>query len=95
MQYLANLFWKRWIREYLPSLQQRQKWNRPQRNVAVDDIVLVLDNNKPRNSWPLARVLEVHTSRNDGLVRSMKLRTSTGEFVRPWRYHHWMVTPWT
>ena len=83
VQYLANLFWKRWIREYLPSLQQRQKWNRPQRNVAVDDIVLVLDNNKPRNSWPLARVLEVHTSRNDGLVRSMKLRTSTGEFVRP------------
>ena len=45
--------------------------------------MLVLDNNKPRNSWPLARVLEVHTSRNDGLVRSMKLRTSTREFVRP------------
>lgn len=25
VQYLADLFWKRWVREYLPLLQQRQK----------------------------------------------------------------------
>lgn len=27
IQYLAELFWKRWIREYFPLLQERQKWN--------------------------------------------------------------------
>lgn len=26
VQYLANAFWRRWIREYLPSIQLRQKW---------------------------------------------------------------------
>ena len=83
VQYLADVFWWRWVREYLPSLQQRQKWHKQRRNFAVDDIVLVLDDNKPRNSWPLGRILEVYTNRKDGLVRSVKLKTSTSELVRP------------
>lgn len=52
VQYLADVFWRRWIREYLPSLQEQQKWNKKQRILAVDDIVLVLDDKTPRNSWP-------------------------------------------
>ena len=83
VQYLADVFWRRWVREYLPSLQERQKWHKKQRNFAKDDIVLVLDDNKPRSSWPLGRIMEVHTNRNDGLVRSVKLKTSTSELVPP------------
>ena len=26
VQYLANIFWKRWTKEYLPLLQERTKW---------------------------------------------------------------------
>ena len=52
VQYLAVLFWRRWTQEYLPSLQERQKWNKEQRNVAFDDVVLVLYENTPRSSWP-------------------------------------------
>ena len=29
VQYLADLFRKRWIKEYLPTLQERKKWNEP------------------------------------------------------------------
>lgn len=83
VQYLTDVFWRRWVREYLPSLQERQKWHKKQRNFAVDDIVLVYDDNKPRNSWPLGRILEVYTNSKDGLVRSVKLKTSTSELVRP------------
>ena len=83
VQYLADVFWRRWVREYLPSLQERQKWHKKQRNFAKDDIVLVLDDNKPRSSWPLGRIMEVYTNRNDGLVRSVKLKTSSSELVRP------------
>ena len=83
VQYLADIFWRRWVREYLPTLQQRQKWNERERNVSVNDIVLILDENKPRSLWPLGRVLEVHTNHNDHLVRSVKLKTSTTVLVRP------------
>ncbi len=82
IQHMANVFWKRWVREYLPILQARQKWQTVKRNLAKDDIVLVADKSTPRNCWPLARILEVYHGR-DGLIRSVKLKTATGELVRP------------
>ena len=83
VQHLADVFWRHWIKEYLPSLQIRQKWNKSRRNFAVDDIALILDDKTPRNFWPLGRVLEVYTNRNDGLVRSVKLKTRASELTRP------------
>ena len=74
-QFLANLFWKRWIKEYLPTLQERKKWNEPKENLKVGDVVLLMDENFPRGQWPLARVLEVFTS-DDGLVRPAAVKTS-------------------
>ena len=61
-QYLANLFWRRWIKEYLPTLQERKKWSEPKENY-------------PRGQWPLARVVEVFKG-EDGYVRSEKVMTN-------------------
>jgi len=83
VQYLSNIFWWSWTREYLPSLQQCQKWNKPQCNLAENDIVLLLDENTLRSLWPLARLLEVYKNRKDGLVRSAKVKTKTSILVRP------------
>ena len=83
VQYLSNLFWRRWTREYLPSLQQRQKWHKVQGNLAINDIVLLMDESLPRSGWPLGRVLEVYYNQRGGLVRSAKVKTRSKELVRP------------
>ena len=49
---MANLFWKRWIREYLPLLQERQKRLKRKRNIRIGDVVLIVDPKAPRSSWP-------------------------------------------
>jgi hypothetical protein len=82
VQYLADIFWKRWTKEYVPSLRLRQKWTRTERNVKVGDVVIIIDENAPRNTWLLGRVVETFAS-SDGLVRSAKVVTKSSELVRP------------
>ncbi|XP_068235562.1 uncharacterized protein [Palaemon carinicauda] len=82
VQYLSDLFWSRWKRKYIVSLQQRPKWNKQQRNTREGDIVLLKDKNTPRPHWPLARVTEVLPD-SRSVVRSVKLRTQSSELHRP------------
>ena len=49
-QILADHFWRRWVKEYVPALQDRQKWHRPRRNAQVGDLVLVVDQDLLRES---------------------------------------------
>ena len=74
-QYLSNIFWRRWVEEYLLSLQERQKWIRPRRNVAVGDLVLIADEHCPRGEWPMD-VVEVVTQDRHGAVRQATVRTA-------------------
>ena len=83
IQYLADVFWRRWIREYLPQLQERQKWAYPSRNFAVDDIVLVVNDRVPRSSWPLGRITSVRKNNTDEHVRSVTVKTRTSLYDRP------------
>ncbi|XP_062567165.1 uncharacterized protein LOC134229426 [Saccostrea cucullata] len=82
VQYMANLFWNRWVKEYLPLLQERQKWHELKRNLKVGDVVLVVDSNAPRNSWPMGVVREIIPDRF-GLVRQVKVKTATNVLTRP------------
>ena len=82
VQYLANLFWSKWKKEYLLNLQQRPKWNKPQRNIQVGDVVLLKDENLPRYNWSLARITDTTKGRR-GYVRSVTLKTQHSEFHRP------------
>ena len=82
VQYLASVFWKRWVREYLPALQARQKWMRSRPDLQKGDIVLVAESNIPRGQWPLGRIVDINVGR-DGHVRSCVIRTRTSQIVRP------------
>ena len=68
VQNLAEQFWIRWRREYIQNLQVKTKLNREHRNLAVDDIVLMKDEQAHRNNWPLGRVVHVIKS-EDGKIR--------------------------
>ena len=69
---MSDVFWKRWLREYLPTLQERSKWLKRHRCLTVGDLVLVVDENVHRGKWPLGRIIEVFYGR-DGYVRSAKV----------------------
>ncbi|XP_060573880.1 uncharacterized protein LOC132731684 [Ruditapes philippinarum] len=86
VRHLADTFWKRWKRDYLHTLQIRQKWNTKSENIAVGDIVVMRDQVTGRMDWPIGRVLETYTS-DDGLVRKVKIRVhregKLSDYIRP------------
>ena len=81
-QLLADHFWNRFLREYLPGQQKRSKWTSATSNLQPDDMVWMLEDFTPRGLWPLAKVVETFPGQ-DGIVRSVKLKTPTGFKVRP------------
>ena len=73
IQHIANEFWSLWKKEYLQSLQERQKWEGKRRNFKIGDIVAVYQNNVSRNHWPMARIIDLNSDKKR-LVRSALLR---------------------
>ena len=82
VQALTKMFWRRFIREYVPTLQIRKKYNKAQRNLKQNDLVLVRDDNIPRSHWPLARVIEMYPGKDD-IVRSAKIELPNSVLTRP------------
>jgi hypothetical protein len=81
-QYWTDEFWRRWLREYLPTLQQRRKWNKSCENLKVGDVVKLYDEEVRRGVWPIGRIVEVYPG-DDGVVRVVKVRTAQGFIKRP------------
>ena len=82
VQAAVDVFWIRWKKEYLPSLNLRKRWTQKNRNFRVWDLVIISSHGVPRSYWPMGRIIEVYPGR-DGVVCSIKLKTSNGELSRP------------
>lgn len=86
VQTLANKFWNRWSRDYLPTLQRRKKWTKSYQNLQEGDIVLLKDNQAARNNWPMAIITKTFPG-DDGRVRKAELKTTdqghSKTFLRP------------
>lgn len=83
-QALADEFWRRWVREYLPTLVPRGDSAAGRRQLQEGDLVVVVDAALPRNVWPRGVVERIYPG-PDGEVRSADIRTSGGVFRRPTR----------
>ncbi|XP_065075283.1 uncharacterized protein LOC135699027 [Ochlerotatus camptorhynchus] len=81
-QILANLFWKRWVTDYLPEITRRSKWFQSTKPIATGDVVIIVDPKMPRSCWPKGRVINTTASR-DGQVRSVTVKTASGVYERP------------
>ena len=63
-------------------------WIRPRKNLQVNDVVIVKEDDMPRNQWRVCRVVEALPD-EDGLVRKVSLEvgsqnlTSDGKRDRP------------
>ncbi|CAG2239411.1 unnamed protein product [Mytilus edulis] len=71
-QGLAEEFWRRWKSEYLHELQIRTKWQTDRRNLQVGDLILMKDQDTPRNSWPVGLVDRIFPS-SDGKIRKVEV----------------------
>ena len=81
VQHLANTFWERWRKEYLQSLQRRNKWTEKKRNFMKGEIVLLKDAERVRNNWPMGVIVDVFRG-EDGLVRSVHVKVATGSIMK-------------
>lgn len=84
-QALADIFWSRWLKEYLPTLTPRGDTRSGRgRDVKEGDIVIITDPILPRNVWPRGEVIKLYVG-PDGLARVADVRTRGGVFRRPLR----------
>ncbi|XP_054283984.1 uncharacterized protein LOC129000922 [Macrosteles quadrilineatus] len=79
---LLDGFWKRWVHEYLPCLSRRCKWHKKLDPPKIDDLAIIIEENCPRNTWPLGRISAVYPG-HDGQERIVDITTSKGTYRRP------------
>ena len=41
MQNIANMYWNRWLKEYIPTLKPSSKWTRQTGNFKISDLVII------------------------------------------------------
>ena len=82
VQHLTNVFWKRWLREYLPTIALRSKWPDHVRNFPPNNLVLVVIENVPCGKWRMACFISTCSDRYDD-VRMVEVKTQTRIIQRP------------
>ena len=79
----ANAIWSRWIREYVPTLNRRSKWQTPaEQHLKTIELVWIVEKTNSRGYYPTARNVDIRYG-SDSVARSAVLRMSTDSLVRP------------
>ena len=79
----ANLIWDRFRKEYLPTLNNLQKWRSTANETLKEgDLVWLIKDSDKRGYYNLGRVTETIDG-SDGVIRSAIVRTIDGVYKRP------------
>ncbi|XP_055614983.1 uncharacterized protein LOC129761292 [Toxorhynchites rutilus septentrionalis] len=79
-QQLASELWQRWIKEYVPSLNQRTKWFGETKQLKAGDLVYIVEGNN-RKCW-VREIVEEPIVSSDGRIRQAWVRTRTKRYKR-------------
>lgn len=82
VQHMFQKIWKRYSAEYVHHLQQKSKWLVDKKQVMLDDLVLLVDENAHPLNWRMGRIVECYPGK-DNIVRVVDVKTRTGIFRRP------------
>ena len=74
-----NAFWNAWSTEYLALLHSRCKWTKTKDDLAVDDLVIIVDDTVQRHSWKLGRVVSIE--RTGSHVRRATVKRGDGKLL--------------
>ena len=80
VQAVTNMFRSCWLKEYLPMLVQRRKWNYQSQYLNVGD--LIQTDNIPWSHWPLGSIIETYPG-VDGIMQTVKVKTHSTKLLRP------------
>ena len=66
----------------MPGLTVRQKWTREEIPLKENDVVLISEDNLPREKWRIGKVIQTYPGKDD-MIRTVKLQTKKGIINRP------------
>ncbi|KAL3976302.1 alcohol-forming fatty acyl-CoA reductase [Sarotherodon galilaeus] len=81
-QILADHFWRHFIKDYLPSLQRRHKWQKENPDLTLNSVVMIMDSRLPRALWPVGRVTRLLKSPDDR-IRTVEVLAQDRTYIRP------------
>ena len=77
LQTCKSKYWNRWSKEYMTSLREHHRIKSGKANtIEVGDIVLIKDDNLPRNMWKIGKVIKLIQGK-DEITRGVTLKTIT------------------
>ena len=79
-EFISN-FWRRWLKEWLPSQNVRSRWNEEKRDLKAGDVVLAVSSDLPRAHRPLGRITETYEGKENH-VQVAKVQVGQNSLVR-------------
>ena len=84
IQEISDQIWTRFQSEIISTLRPNNKWLHHSDYFHMNDLVLVMDINSPRNFWKKAVISKIYPNPTDGLTRVVECKLASGKkIMRP------------